>query len=154
MEISSKTKPVDITASIAGETVHLHYTETPTPDGRLQVLGKWKSDSCGTHRIRMLIKADGNPSSRLQAKISAQIWRIRQSQPDPSAIQSPLTLLELYHLHYKEFFNSFDWASSTADKYDRDYRFRLLRGNLESSGKREIPHCTAVRKHGCGIFGC
>lgn len=138
MEISSKTKPVDITASIAGETVHLHYTETPTPDGRLQILGKWKSDSCGTHRIRMLIKADGNPSSRLQAKISAQIWRIRQSQPDPSAIQSPLTLLELYHLHYKEFFNSFDWASSTADKYDRDYRFRLLRGNLESKPAQQV----------------
>ena len=54
--------------------------------------------------------------------------------------------MELYRQKYRQYFNEHDWLPSTRDNYDRDYRLRLLCGNLEEKGARQITEEDIARR--------
>lgn len=126
---------------LCGVLVDCTYNEKVTPDGKMRINGNWRCDRYGTRKIRGEVKAETDVEQYLKRQVEKQLMEcMRKAQlprPPENTEKSP-TLMELYRQKQRQFFNEHDWAPSTRDKYDRDYRSRLLCGNLEEKGARQI----------------
>lgn len=135
--------------SLCGRQVDCTYREKVVPDGKVQITGNW---SCGRYenlKIRRTVKKETDVEQYLKRQIEKQLMAcMREEQagaPLEPSEKSP-TLMELYRQKYRQYFNEHDWAPSTRDKYDGDYRLRLLCGNLEEKGARQITEEDIVQR--------
>lgn len=135
--------------SLCGRQVDCTYREKAVPNGKVQITGSW---SCGRYenlKIRSTVKKETDVEQHLKRQIEKQLMAyLREEQAGVSSDppeKSP-TLMELYRQKYRQYFNEHDWAPSTRDNYDGDYRLRLLCGNLEEKGARQITEEDIARR--------
>lgn len=135
--------------SLCGRQVDCTYREKAVPDGKVQITGSW---SCGRYeklKIRSTVKKETDVEQYLKRQIEKQLMtylREERAGAPPELPEKSPTLMELYRQKYRQYFNEHDWAPSTRDNYDRDYRLRLLCGNLEEKGARQITEEDIVRR--------
>lgn len=126
---------------LCGVMVDCTYNEKVTPDGKIRINGNWRCDRYGTRKIRGEVKAGTDVEWHLQTKIEKQLMecmRKEQLPRLPETTEKSPTLMGLYLQKQRQFFNEHDWLSSTRDKYDKDYRLRLLCGNLEGISAAQL----------------
>ena len=135
--------------SLCGRQVDCTYREKAVPDDKVRITGSW---SCGRYenlKIRSTVKKETDVEQYLKRQIEKQLMaylRKEQAGVSPEAPEKSPTLMELYRQKYRQYFNEHDWLPSTRDNYDRDYRLRLLCGNLEEKGARQITEEDIARR--------
>lgn len=134
-------KRIEQTWQMYGMEVTCRWTREDLPEGKCRIQGSWHCEPYGTRRIRVQVKSGTDGELYLKRQIERQLMESlrqeREEMPAQVSGKDP-TLMELYRQKYRQYFNSHDWEPSTMDKYDRDYRCRLLCGNLEEKGARQI----------------
>lgn len=128
--------------SLCGRQVDCTYREKAVSDGKVRITGNW---CCGRYenlKIRSTVKKETDVEQYLKRQIEKQLMaylREEQAGLSSDAPEKSPTLMELYRQKYRQYFNEHDWLPSTRDNYDRDYRLRLLCGNLEEKATAPCP---------------